>query len=134
MNKILPRETALSAPYWQGAREGKLKMQRCDSCEQFQFYPRTLCSHCGGVSLTWKAVSGRGSVRSCTVVRRGISKAYEAPYVVALVALEEGVTMMSTIHTAAPESVTIGASVEVMFEAWGEDIQMPLFRLREESE
>ncbi len=133
MTKILPRETQLSAPYWEGAREGKLLLQRCDDCARFQFYPRNHCSHCGGEALTWTPASGEGTVRSCTVVRRGISKAYEAPYVVALVALAEGVTMMSGIQTASPESVKIGAAVSVVFEPWGEDIQMPMFRLQEET-
>lgn len=131
MSKILPRETELSAPYWQGARDGVLTMQRCGDCERFQFYPRILCSHCGGQNLNWEAVSGRGTVLSCTVVRRGISSDYEAPYVVALIDLDEGVTMMSTIQTDEPESIRIGATVEVVFESWGENIQMPVFKLRE---
>lgn len=131
MSKILPRETQLSAPYWQGARDGVLTMQRCQSCNQFQFYPRIVCSHCGHEQLAWEAVSGHGKVLSFTIVRRGISKAYEAPYVVALIDLREGVTMMSTIQTSDPESIEIGANVQVVFEAWGEDVQMPLFQLVE---
>ncbi|MFK7977031.1 MAG: Zn-ribbon domain-containing OB-fold protein [Halioglobus sp.] len=124
-----PRESELSAPYWQGAREGVLKMQRCDACAQFQFYPRTLCSHCGHEQLSWEPVSGTGTVLSFTIVRRGISKAYDAPYIVALIALTEGVTMMSSVQTSAPESVMIGAKVKVVFEEWGENVQMPVFKL-----
>jgi uncharacterized OB-fold protein len=130
MSKILPRETLLSAPYWQGAREGVLMMQQCKSCQQYQFYPRTLCSHCDSKDLSWTAVSGRGKVKSYSVVRRGISADYEAPYIVALIALTEGVTMMSSIQATDPDSISIGADVEVVFEDWGEGIRMPLFKLQ----
>ena len=130
MSKILPRETQLSAPYWQGAREGVLTMQQCKSCQQYQFYPRTLCSHCDSKDLSWAAVSGRGKVKSYSIVRRGISADYEAPYIVALIELNEGVTMMSSIQITDLDSVAIGAVVEVVFEDWGEDIRMPLFKLQ----
>lgn len=130
MSKILPRETELSAPYWQGCREGVLKMQRCGNCQQYQFYPRTLCSHCDSEDVSWTPVSGNGTVLSYSIVRRGISADYEAPYVVALIKLNEGVTMMSSIQTTEPESITVGAAVGVVFEDWGGNIQMPLFRLQ----
>lgn len=131
MSKILPIESQLSAPYWEGARKGVLTLQRCGDCEKFQFYPRILCSHCTSQNLSWEPVSGRGKVLSYTIVRRGISSGYDAPYVIALIDLNEGVTMMSTIQTLEPESIEIGATVDVVFEDWGENIQMPVFKLQE---
>ena len=129
MSKILPRETALSAPYWAGCRAGELRLQHCAECEQFQFYPRTLCSHCGADDLHWQAVSGAGHIASFTVVRRGIAPAYVAPYAVALIDLHEGPRMMSSIDTDDPDSLRVGAPVQVSFADWGEDCRMPVFRL-----
>jgi uncharacterized OB-fold protein len=130
-NRVQPTPNAVSAPYWESCARGELSLQRCNSCQQFQFYPRTICSHCGAGDLAWQVVSGSGTVKSFTVVRRGISKAYAAPYVVALIELAEGPSMMSTIVGSEPEAVAIGAGVQVSFEAWSEDIQMPVFALTE---
>ena len=129
--KILPPDNAVSRPFWEGCRAGELRLQCCDACGQFQFYPRIVCSHCSANRLSWRAVSGRGHIASFTVVRRGISKAYPAPYVVVLVDLEEGPRMMSTIVGSDPESVAVGQGVVVQFESWGADHVLPVFRVRE---
>ena len=129
--KILPPETEVARPFREGCRAGELRLQRCDDCGRFQFYPRILCSHCGGDRLAWQPVSGRGRIASFTVVRRGISPAYPAPYVVALVDLAEGPRMMSAIVGSEPESVAVGAAVAVRFESWGADHVLPVFCLQE---
>lgn len=129
--RILPPETEVSRPFREGCRVGELRLQRCDACGRFQFYPRDICSHCSGDGLSWQAVSGRGRIASFTVVRRGISPAYPAPYVVALVDLEEGPRMMSSVVGCEPEAVTVGAAVAVKFEDWGADHVLPVFRLQE---
>ena len=129
MNRILPRPTALSQPYWDGCREGILRLQQCVHCARFQFYPRIICSHCGGSQMHWQAVSGRGLLASFTTVQRGISSAYPSPYVVALVDLEEGPRMMSQVIESVPARLHIGAPVEVAFQSWAEDIILPVFRL-----
>jgi uncharacterized OB-fold protein len=104
-------------------------MQRCVGCQAYQFYPRTICSHCGGRDLEWSVVSGRGQIKSFTTVRRGISRAYEAPYVIALINLEEGPCMMSSLVGCGPDTVVVGARVSVAFESWSTDIEMPVFKL-----
>ena len=128
MSKILPRPTALSAPYWEGCRAGELRLQQCDSCGEYQFYPRTLCSHCGHTELSWRVASGRARLASYTVVHRPLSDAYPAPTVIVLVDLEEGPRMMSCLADADPVSLSVGQAVEVDFAAWSDDIAMPVFK------
>jgi len=129
--KIIPRPTPETRPYWDGCRNGELKLQRCDSCGGYQFFPRMMCCHCDGDSVTWTRVSGRGRVRSYTVVRRPVSKAYaaETPYIVALVELEEGPTLMSNVTGCDPDAITVGMPVEVTFEKWTDEISIPKFRI-----
>jgi uncharacterized protein len=129
MSKILPRPTETSAPYWQGCQQGELRLQKCNACQQVQFYPRIMCSHCQHQSLDWVVASGGGEIASFTVVRRGVSDAYPAPYIVALIDLEEGPRMMSHIVGADPVSVAIGDAVLVEFEEWSDEITMPVFRV-----
>lgn len=128
--KILPPDTELSRPFWEGCREGELRLQHCSSCERFQFYPRIVCSHCDAGTLSWQPVSGRGQLASFTVVRRGISRAYEAPYVVALIDLDEGPRMMSSLVGCEPEDVAVGDAVEVRFQSWGAEHKLPVFKQR----
>ncbi len=130
--KILPPETALSKPFWDGCRAGELKLQYCAACGRYQFYPRIVCGHCHAPEPGWRRVSGRGSIASFTVVRRGLSPAYQAPYVVALVDLAEGPRMMSAISGCEPGAVRVGAPVAVRFETWGADCAVPVFQLTED--
>lgn len=134
MSKILPRPTDTSAPYWQGCQQGELRLQQCGACQQFQFYPRIMCSRCQHQALGWKVASGRGRIASYTVVRRGVSEAYPTPYIVALIDLEEGPRMMSHIVGVDAESVVVGDHVRVGFEKWSDDISMPIFYLVTDSQ
>ena len=130
--KHFPRPTPETQPYWDGCREGRLLLQRCTGCGAHQFYPRSVCVCCDAEALEWVQASGRGRIRSFTVVRRPVSKAYAAqtPYIVALIELAEGPTMMSNIVDCAPEEAAIGLPVEVVFEQWSAEISVPMFRPR----
>ncbi len=137
MQKPLPIANAETRPYWQGAANHQLLIQRCTDCGHMQFYPRLICTACSSRAVGWHAASGRGSVKSFTVIRRAVSAAFEAdvPYVVAIVALAEGPTLMSNIVECDPERVHIGMAVSVTFEQRanptdpsGEPIAVPQFR------
>ncbi len=129
MNRIQPAPGTLAEAFIAGCRVGELRLQCCGHCGSYQFYPRIMCAECHGRDLSWTAASGRGWVSSFTVVRRAISAAYEAPYVVALIALEEGPTLMSHIVNCAPEDVAVGAEVRVDFAAWSDSVTLPVFTL-----
>jgi len=128
MHKIQPHPTPVSEPYFEGCRLGELRLQQCQTCQRYQFYPRIVCVHCGADQLGWKVVSGRGTVASYTIVRRGVSKAYEAPYVIALIDLQEHVRMMSVLVEVDVDAARIGMPVQVAFEAWSDDITLPVFK------
>lgn len=129
MNKIQPTPGTLAETFIAGCRVGELRLQCCGSCGAYQFYPRSICAECHSHDLSWVAASGRGYISSFTVVRRPVSAAYEAPYVVTLVALEEGPTMMSHIVACAPEDVAVGLPVRVDFAAWSDSTSLPVFTL-----
>jgi len=89
--------------------KGRLRLQRCEGCDRFIFYPRVLCHHCGHDRLTWVDASGRGTVYATTVVRKRPEEG--PPHNLCLVDLEEGVRMASRVEGIAPEAVTIGMAV-----------------------
>lgn len=128
--KPFPEPTLETRPYWDGCREHELRIQRCAACGNYQFFPRIYCVKCFGERVEWIRASGRATVLSFTIVRRPVSPAFkdDLPYVVAIVTLEEGPTMMTNIIGCAPERVAIGMPVEVAFEDRTNEISIPMFR------
>ncbi|HVN89002.1 MAG TPA: Zn-ribbon domain-containing OB-fold protein [Candidatus Binataceae bacterium] len=128
--KPLPAVTNETAPYWEGCKKHELRIQKCGACGNYQFYPRILCTKCSSDRVEWSKASGRAKVTTFTIVRRPVSPAFadDVPYVVALVTLDEGPTMMTNIVGCLPEQVKIGMPVAVTFEDWTEDISIPKFR------
>jgi len=88
---------AITQPFWDATSEGRFTVQRCAACGHHQFYPRALCIACGSTDLGFVEASGRASVYSHTTVRRAPHPAFEPPYVVALVRLEEGPVLMTNL-------------------------------------
>jgi uncharacterized OB-fold protein len=134
MERNLPPVTPLSEPFFAGCRAGRLRLQCCEDCGRRQFYPRILCSACGSRALAWRDSAGSGHIASFTVVRRALSSAYRAPYVVVLVDLDEGVRLMSQLVNCDPDRVAVGDRVAVRFERWADDIVLPVFTPVEEGE
>jgi hypothetical protein len=89
-----------------------------------------VCTTCSGDKLEWVKAGGQGTILTFTIVRRPVSEAYAAdvPYVVALIKLDEGPTMMSNVVQCDPETLQIGDPVQVVFEDWSEEISIPQFR------
>lgn len=127
--KPLPVPDSESTPFWDGCRDHKLLIQRSPTTGKFQFPPTTFTP--GGLERPeWVEVSGRGTVFSWIVVRHPVPAdvyADEVPYTVALVTLEEGIRMPSRIVGCAPEDVTAGMPVKVVFKAVTPEVTLPFF-------
>ncbi|WP_454689722.1 Zn-ribbon domain-containing OB-fold protein [Achromobacter aloeverae] len=127
-----PVANADSLPYWNAAREKQLLIRRCKACHAFHFMPRHLCPKCWSDDLEWVRSEGNGSVYSFSIIRRAPLAAFaqKAPYVTALIELDEGPRMVANIVGANSLSVKIGDKVRVVFEARGDDGAMvPQFEL-----
>lgn len=122
-----PEPTAISAPYWAAATEGRLLLQKCTACGRLQHYPRPHCTACLGVSLEWVTASGDATVYSYTVVRRAASKAFEGqvPYVLAIIELAEGPHMTGNVTEVDPDAVRVGMPVRVAFVPSGDGMLIP---------
>ena len=125
-----PIPNADSLPYWNGAREGKLLIRKCKACGAFHFMPRHLCPACWSDQLEWVQAKGTGSVHSYSVIARPPMAAFNAsaPYVVALIDLDEGPRMVTNILGDDALSVQIGDRVQVTFEDRGDGAMLPQFK------
>lgn len=126
--QVLPEIVPLTAPYWEGAREGRLMLQHCTSCGLHWHPPEPICPGCQSAEIEWTAAAGSGTVHSFTVVTHATHVAFEGrtPYLVALVDLTEGPRVVSGIRDCPPEGVSIGMPVQVVFEDVG-PVMLPQF-------
>ncbi len=125
----VPRPGDVTRPHWEGCARGQLLVQRCEDCGAYVFTPEVACTSCFSPRLSWVESSGRGEIYSYTVVHRPQRPEFDVPYVVVIVALEEGWHMLSNLIDCDPDAVSVGDAVEVSFVRRG-DFVMPMFRRR----
>jgi len=129
--KPVPQPYQDTQKYWDAAKQKRLILQRCGQCDEFQFYPRGVCSHCLASDLRWVDASGNRKIHSFTVSYRAPHPGFEGdlPFVLAIVELDEGVRMMSNIVNCDPKAVRIDMKVKVVFEELTPEITLPQFAL-----
>jgi len=126
---IAPVANPDTQPFWDGCARGELLLQACSACGRYRHPPSPICPHCRSDRHAWVPASGRGTVYTFTVVRQALARGWDdlIPYVVAVIELDEGPKLLSNLVNVAPEAVTIGMPVEVIFESAGET-KLPLFQ------
>lgn len=127
--RTLPVPTPETEHFWEGARRGELLLQRCQACAQTYFPPRPHCPGCGAREVEVFAASGRATLYSYVINHRP-APGFEAPYAIAVVALEEGPRMMTNLVDVeqTPEALQLDMPLEVVFEPCSDSISLPLFR------
>ena len=130
MAKMAPHPTPETEHFWQGTRQGELRLQRCDDCGQAYFPPRPFCPACASRSVSVFRASGRATLYSYVINHRPRPDWPQEPHSVAIVELEEGPRMVSNIVEVAqtPEALEIDMALEVTFESLNDDISLPVFR------
>lgn len=141
--KALPQPTEETLPYWEGCRQGELRLMFCHDCGRYYFYPRPLCRYCLGRNTEWRTVSGKGRLHTHVInyrPARGFES--EAPYVIAVIELDEGPRLMSNLKEVQVDLAVVPSGlrrrdgsemriddpVEVFFEPATDEITLPMFR------
>jgi uncharacterized OB-fold protein len=121
-----------SAPFYEWARRGELRFQRCADCGRFRHYPRPACPQCLSRESSWERASGRGTVYAWTIVRGPTLPAFseKLPYNVVDVLLDEGVHFVSEVLDCPPEEIRAGMAVEAVFVPLDDEITLIKFRRR----
>jgi uncharacterized protein len=118
--KPLPRplNPGLTRPFWEAAKRHELVMPRCTTCDHLFFYPRSECPRCFSTTLEWVRVSGRGRLHSFTIVYQPANAAFRdsAPYVYAVVQLDEGPRLVSNVVQCDPEAVRVDMPLVAIFD------------------
>lgn len=127
--RFVPKPTPETEPFWQGARAGELRLQRCDACAHVYFPPRPFCPKCAHREVSWFQASGRATLYSYVISHRP-APGMSPPYAIAVVALEEGPRMMTNIVDCAqtPDALSLDMPLEVTFLALSDEIHLPQFK------
>lgn len=130
--KPLPTITDENREFWEGARRGKIRMQRCTGCGHIRYPISQVCPECLSYDCEWTDLSGRGEIFSYVVFHQLYNPAFkdDIPYNVAMVQLEEGPRMYSNIVGVDNDAVKVGDKVEAVFDAVTPEVTIPRFRLR----
>ncbi|HMA81894.1 MAG TPA: Zn-ribbon domain-containing OB-fold protein [Candidatus Binatia bacterium] len=133
IKKPLPEITPVNQRFWDGAKAGKLMMQKCGNCGTWVFPPRPVCGDCASEKLEWVPVSGKGKIFCFTIIREVVGTALrgfgpDIPYVTAWVDLDDGPRFCSNVIGCPIEQVRIDMPVEVVFQDSGDGITLPKFK------
>lgn len=127
--RFLPKATPETRHYWDGAKAGELRLQRCKSCAHVYFPPRPFCPDCSSRDVEVFAASGKATLHSYIINELG-APGREPPFAIAIVQLAEGPRMMSNILECdqTPEALQLDMPLEVTFEKLTDDVTLPQFR------
>lgn len=121
----LPTPSSVSAPFWAAARDGYLVRQVCGGGHSY-FPPQSACPLCLREDVHWSESDGRGVVYSYTVVHRPPAPGFETPYVVAIVDLDDGWSILSNV-VGDPGAVRVGLRVKVGWAVAADGFTIPVF-------
>ena len=129
--KPIPVPDAESAPFFDGAKQSKLMMQRCTDCHAWHFPVRMLCDECLSKNLSWQQVSGKGEVYNFALMHYVYHPAWanEVPYNLTTVKLAEGPLFETNLVECKNNEIKIGLPVEVVYVKLSEQVTLPKFRL-----
>jgi len=122
-----PLEDPETAPFFEAAQQGELRMQACTNCGRLRFPPRPMCPWCHSLDSAWLRQSGRGRIWSFAVPHPPLLPPFaeEAPYVVAVIELDEAPLIRlvgnivrevdGSLGAVSSSELTVGTAVTAVF-------------------
>ncbi len=135
LTKPIPVPDPRSEGFWSAAARHVLALQRCESCGRIAHPPVVICPAClsGEARFTFVPISGRGRLRTWTVMRDAFLPAFrqEIPWVIGEAELDDarGVRLLARVAAPAETRLTLGTPVETVFEDVAPGVALPVFRL-----
>ena len=126
-----PILTPDGAFFWEACERGELVAQRCGACGALAHPPRPMCPHCRSTRREVARLSGRGEVWSWIVPRHPAPIGFAQAPVVALIRLDEGLTLVSNVVGVASDAMRNGLRVTVAFAPTAGGRAVPVFRAAE---
>jgi hypothetical protein len=134
-DKPLPNIDLDSVEFWDGLTRHELLLWTCATCGA-RYWPKTYCvnheNEPWAANLSWQPSSGRGKLFAYNVHHWAFHPGFadEIPYTYALVELDEGPLISSTMVGRMPSAGDVGSAVRVVYEDHPADgFTLPRFEL-----
>lgn len=101
--------------FYEGLKAGKLLGLKCKHCGSYTVPPKICCAECGSTEVEVVQLSGKGEIKTYTVIRVA-PEGFNAPYIVALAEMEEGPWLMGNMEGLEPDGFIekiIGSKVKI---------------------
>ncbi len=114
----LPTPIDRTQPFWDGLRERRVRIQYSPSSDTWVFYPRSHAPLTLADDLEWRDISGEGTLYTYTIARRPTAPDFagEEPQIIAVVELDEGPRLTSTLVNVDEHAISVGMRVRPVFE------------------
>jgi uncharacterized protein len=112
--------------FWDGARAGKLLIQKCGSCGLVRHPPAPMCARCQSTDVDVVQCSGRATVLGW-INSKHPNRPDEEIRIVVHLQLPEGVKLISNLQGIDLDDVQVGMPVEVFFQEF-DGVVLPQFR------
>jgi len=116
VTRIVPTPVGPNAEFYAWLARGELRLQRCAACGTWRHPPRHRCAACGSRAATWERASGRGRIYSWTVTHQALDPAFDPPYAVVVVELDEGPRLVGNVRGVDPRELRLDLPVRVELE------------------
>ena len=113
--RLLPSDAMvdeLDLPFWRACADEQFLVHRCDACGR-AYWPASCCIDHGGTAMQWVPASGRGVVHTFTVFHHAYdpSLSDQLPYVIAVVRMVEGVSLLGRLTGVPVDGARVGMPV-----------------------
>lgn len=127
--KPLPVPDEETQPWFDALRKHQLLLQYFPSADHYQFPYSDRCTKDWSTEWEWRESKGRGTVYTWGLMHQVYEPAWaeETPYVLAVVELDEGPRMSTTLVNVAHDAIKIGMPVRVVFDDVTEDVTIAKF-------
>lgn len=128
----LPVPDAITAGFWDGAKAGELRIQRCGDCNRWQHPPGIACLSCGGETLHFAAMPGDLTLYSWTVLHDAPAPGFRdmLPLILGVVEAQAqpGILIAANIVNVDEADLRLGMRLTPVFETLDADTMLIQFR------
>jgi uncharacterized protein len=117
--KPRPRLAGPEKPFWDGLREGEIRVQKCSRCGRSRFPANRYCPRCHSPKYEWKATEPKGEIETFCVFHKCYFAGFagEMPYAVIQVRLKDpDLRFYSNPVGIRTEDLKTGLKVRAVFE------------------
>ena len=121
----MPAASRQAACFWSGVADNELQLTRCTACGHITGFPHVGCPRC--LAPTERvAVAGDGVITTYTVIRHWRPAAEHLPIVMAVIELDAGPEVVSSLVGDDRLDCRIGSRVRATERGWSELTQFEL--------